>query len=363
MYLFELDFFEDIDRERVMASVLFMKNNEFFDFVERNAGDIEANILRIQGINNVQSLLRSKDVFEIFQFDCEELQELKSHACLRLNDGNYMVRPAIRENMEYCVHLLNQNVHYQEQQQMNRLSMASPKLNTSSIVDKSLMSELVQNIIDNKSRSKHNYQYNVFSRRFASCLFALGGRNTYEFLRLNLPGLLPSIPTLESYENNCFKRFEEGEFRFDSLHDYLDKTKSNFVFGSEDCTGAVTGISYDADTNSFIGFRPTLRNGVPIMRQYQFEKFHQLKQCFETVKKSNLLNVHVIQPISNTKLPPFILSAYGTTGDVESISIIRRWLFIYQQCQDRGIRIVGYSTDADAKYVKAMRLALGEYRS
>lgn len=363
MYSFKLDFFQDIDRERRMTSILCMKNNEFFDFIEQNAGDIEADILRIQGITNVKSLLRSKDVFAIFQFDCEELQELKSRACLRLNDGNYLVRPAIRQNMEYCVHLLHENFHYQEQQQTNTLSVTSLELSSSSNGDRCLMNELLQNIFDNKIRSKYNYQYNAFSRRFASCLFAIGGRNTYEFLRLNLPGLLPSIPTLESYDDNCFKRFEEGEFRFDSLKDYLYKTKSNFVFGSEDCTGAVTDVNYDKDTNSFIGFCPTLRNGIPIMRQYQFEKFHQLQTCFETVRKSNLLNIHVIQPITNTKSSPFILSAFGTTGNVESISIIRRWLYIYEQCHDRGIRIVGFSTDADAKYVKAMRLALGEYRS
>ncbi|CAF4636954.1 unnamed protein product [Rotaria sp. Silwood2] len=39
------------------------------------------------------------------------------------------------------------------------------------------------------------------------------------------------------------------------------------------------------------------------------------------------------------------------------MDVLKRWLFIYQEFHSRGIRILGYSTDGDPKYLRGMRLA------
>ncbi len=68
--------------------------------------EIEVEILKVQGINNALSLLRAEDLYLIFKIDCEELEDLRNRACLKLKDGEYMVRPAIKENLEYCINEL-----------------------------------------------------------------------------------------------------------------------------------------------------------------------------------------------------------------------------------------------------------------
>ena len=42
------------------------------------------------------------------------------------------------------------------------------------------------------------------------------------------------------------------------------------------------------------------------------------------------------------------------------MSIVRRWLYIHEQCLDCGIRVVGFASDADGKYLKAMKYVSGK---
>ncbi len=223
----------------------------------------------------------------------------------------------------------------------------------------SFMDTFISNLTDNMNRSKHRYQYNTPVRRFSSAVHSLGGRNLYQFLRLNLPGAFPSIPTLESYSNEYCTRIEEGEFRFDQLKNYSNKVNCSFVYVSEDCTGIISKVQYDTETNSFVGFCIPLVNGLPAMRHYQTDSFLELEDWFETINQSTLVNIHTIQPITSITSPPFLLSSFGTDNKADSISILSRWLYVFEQCQKINIRIIGFSSDADAKYLRAMRLATG----
>ena len=63
----------------------------------------------------------------------------------------------------------------------------------------------------------------------------------------------------------------------------------------------------------------------------------------------------MIQPLTEI-VPPFVLSAYGTDNKVSAADILKRWLYIYQQSLNQGIRIIGFSTDGDPRYLRAMRL-------
>ena len=70
------------------------------------------------------------------------------------------------------------------------------------------------------------------------------------------------------------------------------------------------------------------------------------------------LNIHAIQPIKSpfSQASPFLLSAYGTDNKFETSHVINRWLKIFDESLERGIRVVGFSTDCDARYLRAMRL-------
>ncbi|CAF1619825.1 unnamed protein product [Rotaria magnacalcarata] len=87
-----------------------------------------------------------------------------------------------------------------------------------------------------------------------------------------------------------------------------------------------------------------------------------------TNEAASLLNVHMFQSISTeddpTNFPkPFLLSAYGVDNTFAAIDILRRWMYIFESCLDKGVRIVGFSTDADNKYLSAMRLASNFFAS
>ncbi|CAM4973298.1 unnamed protein product [Rotaria socialis] len=75
----------------------------------------------------------------------------------------------------------------------------------------------------------------------------------------------------------------------------------------------------------------------------------------------------MIQPVQsttqNTIPSSFLLSAYGIDNTATANDILQRWWYIFNQCLQRNIRIIGFATDADAQYVRAMRLMNGFFAS
>lgn len=193
-----------------------ISSDKFYELVRSMTGDIEVEILKEQEINNIASFLRAKDIYSIFDLDCEQLDNLKSRACLQLKNGDYMIRPAIQENFDYCINFFKKSLSIQETEQ--ELNIDSYQQN---LIEKenTFMNTFIDSLTENMNRSKYSYEYDNQTRKFAT----LGGRHLYEFLRLNLPGGFPSIPTLESYSNAYCTRIEEGEFRFEELHSYFKK--------------------------------------------------------------------------------------------------------------------------------------------
>ncbi|CAF3303165.1 unnamed protein product [Rotaria sp. Silwood2] len=129
---------------------------------------------------------------------------------------------------------------------------------------------------------------------------------------------------------------------------------------SEDCSAIIPRIEYDSTFNIFNGLVTPILNGIPTENSSQFNSFDDLKHAIETIPRSNLVNVHLVQAIStsNSYAPAStVLSAYGTDNKINSIDVLKRWLYIYQQFYARNVRVLGYATDGDPKYLRAMRLA------
>ncbi|CAF1514297.1 unnamed protein product, partial [Didymodactylos carnosus] len=169
--------------------------------------------------------------------------------------------------------------------------------------------------------------------------FILTGRNGYDFIRMNLLCALPSIVTVENLIRQHHIQLNECYFRFDQLRQHMNTLKTNFMWGSEDCTGVVFHINYNSIRNTFIGFVTPLTDE----------------------EKAPLINIHMAKPLTPilSKSTSFILSSYSTNNKVKSNDILRRWLYIYHECVKRNIRIIGFSTDYDAKYLKSMRVISG----
>ncbi|UJR38906.1 hypothetical protein I4U23_031574 [Adineta vaga] len=149
------------------------------------------------------------------------------------------------------------------------------------------------------------------------------------------------------------------------MKNYLKSFGVQHAYCAEDCTGVIRRIKYDTNTNSFIGFSTPLRDGVPIPCRFKTNSLAELKIWMETYEKAPLLNAHCVQaiPSANQTVAPssFVLSGYGTSSKYSSLDILRRWIFIYKKSLEQDVRIIGFSTDADNKYLRGMRLMSGFY--
>jgi hypothetical protein len=113
--------------------------------------------------------------------------------------------------------------------------------------------------------------------------------------------------------------------------------------------------------NSFGGFATPLEYGIPISGYFKRDSFDELKGWFENKDKSNCLNVHMIQPLIESKpyTSPFLLAAYGINSRFKTIDVLNRWIWIFEKSQETNVRIAAFSTDCDPRYLLAMRLTTG----
>ena len=114
--------------------------------------------------------------------------------------------------------------------------------NPSSQSEMPILLPLIANIFSNLKKMKNRYSYDAAVQQFALSLFILGGRNCYEFLRLNLPGAFPHSSNLESITGQKEMQMIEGELQFQLVGDYLRSNKCQYAFSCEDCTSAISLI-------------------------------------------------------------------------------------------------------------------------
>lgn len=224
------------------------ENDKFFDFVHRFAGDIEAEILQIQRIKNARLLLLVPDVFSFLELECEALVNLKQRACFLTTDKRVVVKPGIKFNVELFIELVRRK---SLSSGINKSSLFSSNTSTTSLSDpleagrgspiifnaqrsdsspKTFVYTFIDNLVKNLNRSKNHYEYNLPVQKFASALHILAGTNTYEYLRINLPGSLPAITTLEGYNRTIDRPLKECEFRFEAMKEYLRLIDSRYIF-------------------------------------------------------------------------------------------------------------------------------------
>ena len=100
MYTFDLYNLKD--------DVLFISNNTFYEFVKGVCGEVEADILRVQGIRNTQCLIRSTNLLDILKLDCDEVNVIKPYACFRCNNGEFIVKQGVKLNLDNLVDALKE---------------------------------------------------------------------------------------------------------------------------------------------------------------------------------------------------------------------------------------------------------------
>ncbi|CAF3061476.1 unnamed protein product [Rotaria sp. Silwood2] len=300
-------------------NVFSLKNDGFYDFIHTLVGQQIVDILKFQSITSTQSLIRYPNVFDIFNMKCSEpdFLSIRKKSCLELEDGQFIVKRIGSEGVT----------------------------NT----DKNgFLIDFINTVTNKLTKSSNHFRYSDKIKDFALSLYILGGKLTYEFIRLNIPGSLPSLTMLTTLILNSNLKISEAEFRFDQLQKHFENLNLQYAFGSEDATGVIKKIKYDSVTNKFIGFPTPLDHGVPIKEYHHTDSLDTLKLWFNSIDKSSLLNVHMIQPVQsttqNTIPSPFLLSAYGIDNTATANDILQRWWYIFNQCLQRNIRIIGFAT-------------------
>ena len=69
---------------------------------------------------------------------------------------------------------------------------------------------------------------------------------------------------------------------------HLSSAGTNIAFSSEYCTAIVPKVTFDAKTNSFVGFSLPITEGLPQSSYFQTESAAQLEEWLSNVDKSSL---------------------------------------------------------------------------
>ncbi|CAM4840137.1 unnamed protein product [Rotaria magnacalcarata] len=367
------------------SQVLLFRNEAFYDLVEEHCGSTVLEIIQAQDISSVDCLLDVRNIFTFLELDSNELIPLKKKAGIVLNDGSFIIKKGIMYKVDVFTrslyrlneqHLTDSFQHFNSNGSTGLiipeiLVQKFPFLLTlmnysnfiiNSKIDFTFFNIMMNNIIKNATMDERGYRYDNIIRQFASSLYILGGRAAYEFVRLNIPAFIPSTQVIQASIISSQHYLTEGLFDFLRVRDYFSSKQSTLAFCAEDSTTIVPKITYDSKSNMFIGFSlPLDQNGLPIPSLYSTDSFSQLENWYLNESMAKLLVANLIQPLSYSSgnLSPYLLAAYGTDNTFKATDVISRWRCIYHRCKANGIRLIGFSTDCDSRYLNAMKLSLG----
>ncbi|CAF1449463.1 unnamed protein product [Adineta steineri] len=372
------------DISRLPENVLELEGEDFYRFTKSISGALLTEVLKVQNIDSVFIFLQTKDIFEIFKYNSITLRDLKSKIGFDVEDGEFQVKHGLKLQYEYLSKLLklksdqkyikSSSLTYEKidillQRYPFLLSLLNFHENENIInAQHEFLTLFINTITKNlSSANASRYRYDNKIKSFAVCLYILGGKTTYEYVRLNLPGALPNLTTINSLVQNNDDNLTEGECRFNKMAKYLNSFGVRHAYCAEDCTGVVRRIKYDTHAKSFIDFSTPLYGGIPSPSHFKTDSITELKLWMDQTEKAPLLNIHCVQaipPPNQTIAPPsFALAGYGVSSQYTSLDILSRWLFIHKNSIEQNMRILGFSTDADNKYFRAMRLMAGFYAS
>ena len=66
----------------------------------------------------------------------------------------------------------------------------------------------------------------------------------------------------------------------------------------------------------------------------------------------------MVQPLKEG-IPSFCLACLASDNRFTSKEVLHRWVHIYDQLKQRGITLLSFSSDGDARLMKSMRITMG----
>lgn len=219
-----------------------------------------------------------------------------------------------------------------------------------------ILNKLLQTANQNAHRTKAGYRFDPEVKKWAAYLRMLSGPIAYNSLQKNLELSLPSLSRVNYFVQNTHNTTIEGVLRGEELFIYLnEKNLPLSVSISEDATFIVDRVQYNSKKNQIIGFvLPINGYGMPIPYVYSARDTEEIVKYFarnSPIAKS-IITV-MAQPMAD--VPAFPLLIFGTDSKFVARDVSERWKFITNKLQILGIKTVTISSDADPKYLSAMR--------
>jgi len=247
------------DISRLPENVLELEGNDFYRLTKGITGELFTEVLKIQAIDSFFVFSQITDVFEIFQHDYATLKDLKSKVGFTMDDGTFHIKNGLKIQYEYLSKLLKLKLDHKctpspplSSEKINNLLQKHPILlsllnfyqNEIASNDQLDFLSLFINTITNNLSASHmsQYRYDEKLKSFAVCLYILGGKTTYEFIRLNLPGALPTLTTINTLIQNGHENIIEAKFRFNQMENYLNSFGVQHAYCAEDCKYFINDI-------------------------------------------------------------------------------------------------------------------------
>ena len=208
---------------------------------------------------------------------------------------------------------------------------------------KSFFNQIVVNAEQNATKHPQGRRHSEGVKKFATSLFLYAGSMAYNLIHKNMPTALPSLRTVQEAIHSQYHRISEGQFQFDELATFLNKYKAPSVIAiSEDATRLLSRVEFDIESNRLVGFvLPCDSNGLPIVDSFLALSFECIEQHFKQQQVAKLAYVFMAQCVCKN-VPPFCLGCIGTDNCFTATEVLKRWKYIYSECQKRNITVVSF---------------------
>lgn len=224
------------------------------------------------------------------------------------------------------------------------------------------VSELTACFNQNVKRFKEGHRYTEDMKLYAAYTRMLSGKLAYQTFKANAQHAVPSDRAVTGYIGSMATNAIEGVLRSDELLKYLnDLQQLKIVALSEDATRITNRIQYDPQTNQLVGFvLPLGENGMPITGCNQARSASEMEKCFYDVltrkekKRATYVNVVMAQPLA-TGVPAFCLLVFGSDAKYTTKDISKRWHYIKNELEKKGIEVVTFASDSDPKFNSFMK--------
>ena len=143
-------------------------------------------------------------------------------------------------------------------------------------------------------------------KKFASSLFCLIGKASYEMLQSNFGSTLPLSSTVQRDISSTVK-IEEGDFWFDQLVDHLKEWEAPMGANIQlDDTCILKKVEYDPISGRFVGFCLPVKDGFPLGDSFMLETFEEIENA--CMSYAHCIVTKPVVPVT----PSFVSFVLGT---------------------------------------------------